>query len=105
MANRVIEGAPDLIVEILSPSTRDEHARGGKLWQAYELHGVPHYWIVDNDHRTIALYALAGDPYQAGSYGPATLLGRGDTLTSPLFPTLSLPVARLFQNVRDRRGR
>jgi Uma2 family endonuclease len=105
IAHRVIEGAPDLIVEILSPSTRDEQARGGKLWQAYELHGVPHYWIVDNDHRTIALYALAGDPYQAGSYGPATLLGRGDTLTSPLFPTLSLPVARLFQNVRDRRGR
>jgi Uma2 family endonuclease len=103
IGERAIEGAPDLIVEILSPSTRDEHARGGKLWQAYELHGVPHYWIVDNAHRTIALYALAGDPYQAGSYGPATLLGPGDTLTSPLFPTLSLPVARLFRNVRDRR--
>ena len=27
IANRVIEGAPDLIIEILSPSTRDEHAR------------------------------------------------------------------------------
>ena len=75
----------------------------GKLSHAYELHGVPHYWIVDNAQRTIALHALAGEPYQAGSYGPGTVLHPGDTLTSPMFPTLSSPVARLFQNVRDRR--
>jgi Uma2 family endonuclease len=103
ISNRVIEGVPDLIVEILSPSTRDEHERGGKLWRSYELHGIPHYWIVDNGMRTLAQYSLAGTPYQAGQYGTATLLHIGDTLTSPLFPTLSLPVAKLFRNVRDRR--
>src|SRR6185437_16843962 len=103
ISNRVIEGVPDLIVEILSPSTRDEHARGGKLWRSYELHGVPHYWIVDNGSRTLAQYVLVGDPYQAGQYGAATLLRPGQTLTSPLFPTLSLPMAKLFRNVRDRR--
>lgn len=103
IANRVIEGVPDVIVEILSPSTRDEHARGGKLWRSYALHGVPHYWIVDNAMRTLAQHAIIGEPYHAGQYGPATVLRSGDTLTSPLFPTLSLPVARLFRNVRDRR--
>ncbi|HEY8742253.1 MAG TPA: Uma2 family endonuclease [Chloroflexota bacterium] len=103
IGDRAIEGVPDLIVEILSPSTRDEHARGGKLWRSYELHGVPYYWIVDNATRTLAQHVLNGEPYQAGQYGSATLLRSGDTLTYPLFPTLTLPVARLFRNVRDRR--
>lgn len=103
ISNRVIEGVPDLIVAILSPSTRDEHEPGGKLWRSYELHGVPHYWIVDNGLRTLAQYGLVGEPYRAGPYGAATLLRSGDTLTSPLFPALSLPVAKLFRNVRNRR--
>lgn len=102
ISNRVIEGVPDLIVEILSSSTREEHERGGKRWHSYELHGVPQYWIVDNGLRTLTQYALVGEPYRAGRYGAATVLRPGDTLTCSLFPTLSLPVAKLFRNVRDR---
>jgi Uma2 family endonuclease len=103
IGDRAIEGAPDLIVETLSLNTLDKHARGGRPSDAYERHDVPHSWIVDNDRRTIALHALAGAPYQAGRYGPATLLRPGDMLTCALFPALSLPVTRLSCNVRDRR--
>ncbi len=103
IGDRAIEGVPDLIVEILSPSTRDEHVRGGKLWRSYELHGVPHYWIVDNATRTLAQHVLVGAPYQPGRYGPAILHHPGDTLISPLFPDFPVEVALLFQNVRRRR--
>lgn len=103
IADRVIEGVPDLIVEILSPSTRDEHARGGRLWRSYELHGVPHYWIIDNATRSLAEHVLASEPYQPGRYRPPTVYHAGDTLHCPLFPAFPLPVARLFRNVRRRR--
>ena len=103
IGDRVVEGPPDIIVEILSPSTRDEHARGGKLWRAYALHGVSHYWIVDNVARIITQYALVGAPYQPGQFDAGRALRPGDTLTSPVFPTLSLSVANLFRNVRQRR--
>lgn len=103
IGDRAIEGVPDLVIEILSPSTRDEHARGGKLWQSYEDNGVPLYWTVDNARRTIAERILIGEPYQAGHFGPATLFGPGDSLICRLFPALPLSVARVFRNVRARR--
>lgn len=43
--NSKIIGAPDLVVEILSPSTRNRD--WNKKYIAYETHGVPFYWIID----------------------------------------------------------
>jgi Uma2 family endonuclease len=61
---RGIEGAPTLVVEILSPSTaRIDRSR--KL-QIYARHGVPYYWIVDSDARSIDVYRAT-----AGIYAPA----------------------------------
>jgi len=57
---RVI-GAPDLVVEILSPNNRShdcEQKRG-----IYAAHGVAEYWIVDPDQRTVAQLLLRGDSY------------------------------------------
>lgn len=50
------EGTPDLVIEILSPSTsrRDLHVKLG----AYEDAGVPEYWIVDPKSRSVAVFAL-----------------------------------------------
>jgi Uma2 family endonuclease len=47
ISERGIEGAPTLVIEILSPSTR-ETDRHAKL-QLYARHRIPHYWIVDPD--------------------------------------------------------
>ena len=99
-----VEGVPDLIIEIISPTTAAEHTPEGALWQAYERNGVPHYWTVDAATRTVRQYALVGEPYVGGHYGDPTILRPGDTLTSPLFPTIELPVATLFRRVRDRPG-
>jgi Uma2 family endonuclease len=99
---RALEGVPDLVIEIFSRTTRAEHRPGGGLWQAYERHGLPHYWLVDTAQRTISQYTLSGEPYVSGRYAEPVVLGEGDTLTSPLFPTVSMAVSRIFQRVRDR---
>ncbi|MGI8915293.1 MAG: Uma2 family endonuclease [Chloroflexota bacterium] len=96
---RGFEGVPDLIVEVLSRSTRREHRAGGRLWQAYERNGGPHYWLVDLRNRTIRQYTLIGTPYQQGRYGEPVTLREGDALTSVLFPNVSIPVAQVFRYV------
>ncbi len=102
---RAFQGVPDLIIEILSPSTRAEHAPGGELWTTYQRNGVPYYWIVDAETRTVRQYALVGEPYAGGRYGEPNVLRPGDMLSSPLFPSVALPVATLFRRVRDRPDR
>jgi Uma2 family endonuclease len=60
---RGVEGPPDLVVEILSPSTAARD-RGIKLGR-YRLHGVPEYWIVDPDADTVEVWRLAEDASDA----------------------------------------
>lgn len=81
---------------MLSPSTRAGHAIGGAIRLAYERHGVPHYWLVDLEQRTIEQFTLQGTPYQDGRYGEPVAFREGDALTSLLFPAVSLPVAAVF---------
>jgi len=52
-----IEGPPDLVVEVLSPSTAARD-RGIKL-KRYRLYGVPEYWVVDPDEHTVEVWTLA----------------------------------------------
>lgn len=75
---RAMLGVPDLIVEVRSPSTAEEHTAGGKLWDAYERNGVPHYWIADPRARTIEQFTLIGEPYVAPRYDQPVLLRKGD---------------------------
>jgi len=56
-----IHGAPDLVVEVLSPSTAKDD-RGYKKG-VYESSGVPEYWIVDPVRKSIEVYLLQGDRY------------------------------------------
>src|SRR3989442_11231153 len=56
VAERGVEGAPDLLVEVLSPGTaRRDRVR--KL-NAYARHGVRHYWLVDPQAQTADAFAL-----------------------------------------------
>ena len=98
---RAFLGVPDLVVEILSPTTREEHAPGGDLWRAYERNGLPHYWLVDPARRTISQYALSGEAYKGGRYTDPTILQGDDILTCPLFPDITVGIARVFQTVVD----
>ena len=72
------KGAPDLIVEILSPSNR-RHDMLTKF-NLYQRAGVREYWIVDPDARTVSVYTLeegayhAAEVYSAGSSVPVGVL-------------------------------
>lgn len=84
-----IQGAPDLVVEVLSPGTR-ERDLGAKA-RLYARASVPHFWALDPDRQTLQTYTLS----DAG-YREATVSRSGDTLTSPLFPDLAFEVADVF---------
>jgi Uma2 family endonuclease len=85
-----IEGVPDLLIEILSPST-GEHDKVRKK-ALYERFGVPEYWIVDIHHRTIDQFALTD-----GKYALERTYGSVDTLLSGRFPCVRIQLGELFQ--------
>lgn len=59
----VVEAAPDLVMEILSPDTRRRDLTVKKL--LYERSGVPEYWIIDPKRLEVAIYSLADGQYAA----------------------------------------
>ena len=87
-----IQGAPDLVIEILSPSTarRDRTVKR----HLYERQGVAEYWIVDWRRRQIDCYRRDGDVLAL-----AGTLGETDVLQSPLLPEFSCPVRDLFERL------
>lgn len=78
-----IFGAPDLIVEVTSPSTASRD-RGMKL-DLYARVGVPHYWLVDPKRGTLRALRLAGDRYAAEAE-----IGPRGRFTPSRFPRLSV---------------
>jgi Uma2 family endonuclease len=71
-----LTGAPDLVVEVLSPTTA-KHDRQQK-YQAYQQHGVDEYWIVDPVYEVIEVWTLGDD----GLFQRQGVFGREDTFTS-----------------------
>lgn len=84
-----IIGAPDLVVEILSPN-RPSYDRVTKLEQ-YALYGVPEYWIIDPGEEKAETYRLVGKSYELMG-----ALADVDALRTPLLPGWELPVCNLF---------
>ena len=63
------KGAPDLIIEILSPTTQ-RHDRMTKF-NLYQQAGVREYWIVDPDGKSAQVFVLDGGHYVAKDFGTA----------------------------------
>jgi Uma2 family endonuclease len=57
-----IEGAPDLILEIISPDSQSRDRR--EKFHEYESAGVAEYWIVDPLSKTVEAYTLVGKKYR-----------------------------------------
>jgi Uma2 family endonuclease len=87
-----VTGAPDLIVEIASKSTRK---RDNTIkYKFYERINVLEYWTIDPETEVVRVHRKAGK-----RFGPAVELSldRGDVLTTPLFPDLQLRLADIFK--------
>ena len=84
-----VRGAPDLVIEILSPSTAERDL--GYKHELYGRHGVLEYWIVDPMAETVAVHRQ-GD----GRLELAETLGRGDTLRTALLEGLQLQIDDVF---------
>ena len=89
VSNRGIEGPPALVIEVLSPSTT-EIDRSTKR-QLYARHGVPCYWIVDAETRTIEAHVLSEGRYQLA----ARAFGSGP-VSLPPFPDLAFGPVSLW---------
>ena len=84
---------PDLIVEVLSPST-EARDRGIKF-QDYQLHGVGEYWIIDPVAETVELYRLTDDGY------PPTSAQKDGLLSSDVVPGFEIPVRAIFDEAEN----
>ena len=87
--DRVIRHAPDLCVEILSPST--EAADRGRKMQMFARYGVPEYWIVDPQEERITVLRLSGKQYVVHG-----VFEKGDVVTSHLLPGFGVDVRDAF---------
>jgi Uma2 family endonuclease len=89
MTERAIEGAPDLVIEILSPTT----SRTDRVTKAqiYARHSVPAYWIVDPEQEAIEIYLLEADGYRLA----VTLQGK-TPMFAPPFKELEIAAEDVF---------
>jgi Uma2 family endonuclease len=90
ISKRGFEGSPDVVVEILSPSTRGNDIFLKKA--AYARLGIQEYWIVDPDLGHVEVFRL-----KENGYDPGVLFDRAATLTSPSFPEVAIPLVPIFE--------
>ena len=84
-----IRGAPDLVIEILSPSTAEKDRTFKRA--LYARHGVREYWMVDPLAKTVTVL-LSGEH----GFELAEVYGEGQTLTSPMLEGFTLDLGEIL---------
>jgi Uma2 family endonuclease len=84
-----IHGAPDVVVEILSPSSFYHDLR--RKMALYSQFGVQEYWIVDPEKQAVDLYVRAGNELKL-----ARQFASHESFESPLLPGFRLAVSGIF---------
>ena len=90
IGDRNIQGAPDLVIEVLSPSTEGRD-RGIKLEQ-YLKYGVREYWIIDPENKTCEVLRAGDTTFETHRVYP-----EGTVATSPILEGILVEVERLFE--------
>lgn len=86
-----IAGAPELMIEFVSPgSTNSKRDRVLKR-RVYGTHSVEEYWIVDPAKRTVEVYRL-----KKNSLELLITLSDNDEISTPLLPGLVIPIVTIF---------
>jgi Uma2 family endonuclease len=93
-ADGKLHAAPELVIEVLSPGPRNEtRDREAKL-KLYSRRGVGEYWIVDWMIHRVEAYRR-----EQAQLNLISTLFEPDTLTSPVLPSFSCPLADLFKGI------
>lgn len=88
-----VQGAPDLVIEILSESTRRQDEE--RKLRLYERCGVREYWIFDPDEETVRVFRASGRRLpEVAELAAAS----GDVLETPLLPGLAIPLMEVFRD-------
>jgi Uma2 family endonuclease len=90
LAEDGLHGAPDLAIEVLSPSTAQLDKKSKRI--LYARHGVKELWLVDPLLLQIQIYDFARDTAK-----PVHLVEENETLSSPLLPGLTISAAEVFK--------
>ncbi len=85
-------GAPDLVVEILSPATSRRDWKD--KFSLYEEFGVREYWIVDPAAKTVVVFILGND----GRYGRPEVYTEEDSLPVGLLEGLVIELGPVFKD-------
>ncbi|MEX2592435.1 MAG: Uma2 family endonuclease [Anditalea sp.] len=85
-------GAPDLIVEILSPGNNKKELQN--KYDVYQESGVKEYWIIHPSEQTLLIYSL-----QDGSFVPSRLFTSGDKVVSHVIPGFGLDLEDFFKDM------
>jgi Uma2 family endonuclease len=85
-------GAPDLIVEILSPGNSKTELK--HKFNLYESHGVREYWIIHPENQNLLIYTLIN-----GKYVPSGLLTSGDVVESAVLESFKLDLEEFFGDI------
>jgi Uma2 family endonuclease len=86
------KGAPDLVVEVVSPSTVQKDLK--EKMALYERVGVKEYWIIHPSDKTVMIFKLS----QLGQYGRPEILTKEDNLKTDLFEDLSIDLIMVFKD-------
>ncbi len=86
-------GAPDLIIEILSPSTAKKDLLIKR--HLYEKYGVKEYWIADPEHKDITVLLLQED----GKYSEPKIYPTDEKVTPSLFPDLLIDQELVYRDI------
>ncbi|MBM3268075.1 MAG: Uma2 family endonuclease [Candidatus Sericytochromatia bacterium] len=91
LGEKFVQGAPDLVVEVLSPATSRRDL--GRKRELYEEHGVKEYWVVHADQVLVRIFARM----PSGKFARPRPYGVRGTVRSPLLPGFELRVADLYR--------
>ncbi len=89
---RGCNGAPDLIIEILSPGNSRTEMRD--KFELYQEAGVLEYWVVSPTEKTILVWKLN----EQGVYTGLAPVVEGDLLSTPIVPNLQIDVTEVFED-------
>ncbi len=84
-------GAPDLVVEILSPATASKDLK--EKFMLYERAGVREYWVADPANKTLTAFILGDD----GTYARGVVYAGKDVLKTALFEGLEIKMEEVLE--------